>query len=803
LTLNTLVSLICAVYLYTTIKGMRTLLYPFEGVAVATGAPSIKPLWPEGTPLLLVAYLSTSPKPSPHKALNGTGMPNMPVIWEAGGTIDPALWGGAGDKMMYGMDTATPERHLELLAPDGLGSAARVTSEARLAEKKQRLEDSGGSLLLMAASLLFDEESSEDAQREASSKRLLQVDGKQVWSSVRRGKSLYLHVHVVVDSEDDSDNLEKGKSKDESRDDSVGQSQESAHKARRAKVLSCIGDRSKSLYGTVELVKFEPPSSDRLKRWLLQDFGWGHLSAQSPWPDEETKAKGAAFELKQKAATAAKIAAAQALLSGQTLPKAALVPKWKPEVAVRLVVDNGEYPSRIGEGFSVLTPASKGGEQRAEQAAQGALQALLTRTLRIQPSAASSSFQLMHAPVLHVDEIGLTSDKYLPLNDTVGALPLKLSFSPMAPARQRLMTHFQGALESQKELGFADSDIDDVRRLISDTSVYLLTVTLLASVLHLLFEFLAFKSDINFWQANKSLAGLSVRTLFIDLVSQLVILLYLADLDTSLLVTVPSGFGLVIQLWKCQRATGFALVRKKKQQEEGWLSSLFPFSVVATRLVKEQSKKSKSDDDDDKDKDVVLCGGGGGSAGKEKDEDKPPAAGREGETNEGAAAAAAAAATAKNDAALEKDQEWKAAESMRVDALAIKHLTLVLLPLVVGFSLRSLVAEQHFGWFSWLLSSLTGTVYTFGFILMTPQLFINYHLKSVSHLPWRFLCFRFVNTFIDDLFAFIIRMPTMHRVACFRDDAVFFVYLYQRWAYPVDSNRPMAAEDVGGGGGGG
>jgi len=52
-------------------------------------------------------------------------------------------------------------------------------------------------------------------------------------------------------------------------------------------------------------------------------------------------------------------------------------------------------------------------------------------------------------------------------------------------------------------------------------------------------------------------------------------------------------------------------------------------------------------------------------------------------------------------------------------------------------------------------------VYTFGFILMTPQLFINHHLKSVSHLPWKFLGYRFVNTFIDDLFAFIIRMPTM------------------------------------------
>lgn len=37
------------------------------------------------------------------------------------------------------------------------------------------------------------------------------------------------------------------------------------------------------------------------------------------------------------------------------------------------------------------------------------------------------------------------------------------------------------------------------------------------------------------------------------------------------------------------------------------------------------------------------------------------------------------------------------------------------------------------------------------------------------------------NTFIDDVFAFIITMPTSHRLACFRDDAVFIIYLYQRW----------------------
>jgi len=34
------------------------------------------------------------------------------------------------------------------------------------------------------------------------------------------------------------------------------------------------------------------------------------------------------------------------------------------------------------------------------------------------------------------------------------------------------------------------------------------------------------------------------------------------------------------------------------------------------------------------------------------------------------------------------------------------------------------------------------------------------------------------NTFIDDVFAFIIVMPTSHRIAVFRDDLVFLIYLY-------------------------
>lgn len=53
--------------------------------------------------------------------------------------------------------------------------------------------------------------------------------------------------------------------------------------------------------------------------------------------------------------------------------------------------------------------------------------------------------------------------------------------------------------------------------------------------------------------------------------------------------------------------------------------------------------------------------------------------------------------------------------------------------------------------------------------MMCPQLFINYKLKSVAHLPWRQMTYKFLNTIIDDLFAFVIKMPTLHRLSVFRD----------------------------------
>lgn len=56
-------------------------------------------------------------------------------------------------------------------------------------------------------------------------------------------------------------------------------------------------------------------------------------------------------------------------------------------------------------------------------------------------------------------------------------------------------------------------------------------------------------------------------------------------------------------------------------------------------------------------------------------------------------------------------------------------------------------------------------------------------------MPGKALTYKFLNTFIDDLFAFTVKMPWLHRLSTFRDDIIFFIWLYQGWKYKVDYKR--------------
>ncbi|KAJ3631025.1 hypothetical protein MTP99_012182 [Tenebrio molitor] len=308
-----------------------------------------------------------------------------------------------------------------------------------------------------------------------------------------------------------------------------------------------------------------------------------------------------------------------------------------------------------------------------------------------------------YKPVLYANDFWNMARDYQPLNET---LFLRILYQPLslfkwqlyAAQNMRQMWNVWGDKE-----GESDEEQDTLKETLMDTNPYLLGVTICVSILHSVFELLAFKNDIQFWNNRNSLEGLSVRSVFFSVFQSLVVLLYVLDNETNTLVRISCFIGLGIELWKI-------------------------YKVVDIKF--------------------------------------------------------------ENGRLIFKDKGSYVESSTKVyDKLAFKYLSWVCFPLLVGYSIYALLYLEHKGWYSFVLDLLYGYLLTFGFIMMTPQLFINYKLKSVAHLPWRMLTYKFLNTFIDDMFAFVIKMPTMYRIGCFRDDIVFLVFLYQRWIYPVDKTR--------------
>jgi len=123
------------------------------------------------------------------------------------------------------------------------------------------------------------------------------------------------------------------------------------------------------------------------------------------------------------------------------------------------------------------------------------------------------------------------------------------------------------------------------------------------------------------------------------------------------------------------------------------------------------------------------------------------------------------------------------------DEVAFKYLYIIAVPLLLAYAAYSVTYETHKSWYSFVITTLVGSVYAYGFLMMVPSLYINYRLKSVAHMPARAMTYKFLNTFIDDLFAFTIKMPTLHRLATLRDDVIFFIYLYQSYKYKIDYTR--------------
>ena len=192
---------------------------------------------------------------------------------------------------------------------------------------------------------------------------------------------------------------------------------------------------------------------------------------------------------------------------------------------------------------------------------------------------------------------------------------------------------------------------DEYKRIWLETDPILFTVTAIVSILHTVFEFLAFKNEIQFWSGKEDVEGLSVKTLYINIVMQVVITLYLFDNETSMMVFVPQALGIGVSVWKLFQASEVEHI------------NAFPYIRLVDKVSYAQS------------------------------------------------------------------------ETKRLDDEAMTYLSYALYPLVVCYAIYSAIYNEHRGWYSFILNTAVGAIYVYGFILMTPQLYINYKMQSVEHMP--------------------------------------------------------------------
>ncbi|PWZ02367.1 CLPTM1-domain-containing protein [Testicularia cyperi] len=321
---------------------------------------------------------------------------------------------------------------------------------------------------------------------------------------------------------------------------------------------------------------------------------------------------------------------------------------------------------------------------------------------------------VLRYPTVFPNDFWLLKEHMHPINETVTSLPLHVSLYHQTWFKFQVLASMTDSFDKQAG-GVTGGELDMVKTMLLETNPWFLALTITVSLLHSLFEFLAFSSDVSHWRNKDNLAGVSVGSILTNVVVQLIITLYLLDNneDTSWMILAGQAIGVLIECWKLTKAVTVGL---KRAPPGSWIP--YRLKIEDKHVLSEEEKQT---------------------------------------------------------------QEY--------DRLAFKYVGFGVGPLLVAYTIYSALYQTHRGWWSFIISTATSFVYAFGFVSLIPQLIVNYKLKSTAGMNTKTFVYKILGTFVDDLFAFCIKMPTLHRLACFRDDIVFFIFLYQRWKYGVDPTR--------------
>ena len=141
----------------------------------------------------------------------------------------------------------------------------------------------------------------------------------------------------------------------------------------------------------------------------------------------------------------------------------------------------------------------------------------------------------------------------MPINKSVKTLNLTVTYQPISMFKWQMYSaqdmrnrfNIMASLMSE-ENEHEDDDQDSIKEAFLETNIYLLVLTFVVSIIHSIFEFLAFKNDIQFWNNRKSLEGLSVRSVFFNVFQSLIVLLYVLDNETNTIIKVSCFYRMIL-----------------------------------------------------------------------------------------------------------------------------------------------------------------------------------------------------------------------------------------------------------------
>lgn len=141
-------------------------------------------------------------------------------------------------------------------------------------------------------------------------------------------------------------------------------------------------------------------------------------------------------------------------------------------------------------------------------------------------------------PLLYINTFWQLKSHMTVLNSTVTELPLHIDLYNLAYWKFGILSSLdegakitaRNAADGIKNPAGGDgNEFEMVKQVLLDTNVYLLGTTVVVSILHMIFEMLAFKSDISHYRNKKNNVGISVRSILSNVFMQAVIFLYLLD----------------------------------------------------------------------------------------------------------------------------------------------------------------------------------------------------------------------------------------------------------------------------------